>query len=65
MVQTLLIGFTPSLKRERDKFGRFMEQKRTFMKAEGIVFGKCVYKKRHAAAQQSGRPRGTAEYLRG
>lgn len=54
MVQTWLIGYTPSLKWERDRFGRFMEQQRTFAKPEGIIFGKCVYKKRHAAVQQSG-----------
>lgn len=29
-------------------------QHRTFTKPEGIVFGKCVYKKRHAAVQQRG-----------
>lgn len=33
------------------------------MKPEGIIFGKCVYKKRHAAVQQSSWLRGTAKYL--
>lgn len=40
-------------------------QQRTFTKPEGIVFGKCVYKKRHAAVQQRGRVRGAAKYLSG